>query len=133
VAANTNPVFTLVPNVGTATLSAGNTNRDGTTGTYVTLFTAGADGSMLDRVTVTATGTTTAGLVRLFLNNGTTRRLYEEIAVTAVTPSGTTAAFTGASTKITPATPLTLATGWTLDGNTHNAESFHVLTEGGNF
>ena len=54
-----------------AQISTANTNRNGT-GTIGTVFTGAAGGSRIDDITITATGTTTAGVVRLFINDGTT-------------------------------------------------------------
>ena len=105
-------------------VSTANTNRDGT-GTIVTVFTAGASGSRIDDIVVTATGTTTAGMVRLFLNDGTNTRLWAEIPVTAVTPSGTVQAFT--SSMLNQA--LILPNGWSLRAATNNAETFNIFVD----
>jgi hypothetical protein len=105
-------------------VSTANTNRDGT-GTIVTIFTAGSSGSRVDDIVVTATGTTTAGMVRLFLNDGTNTRLWAEIPVTAVTPSGTVQAFT--SSLLNQA--LILPNGWSLRAATNNAETFNVIVD----
>ena len=48
---NTSPIFTLVPNVGFARLAAANTARDGS-GTVTTIFTAGTEGSLLNKITL---------------------------------------------------------------------------------
>lgn len=113
-----------------ALVSAANTARDGT-GTLVTVFTAGASqGSRVDDITVTATGTTTAGMVRLFLHDGTNARLWREVAVAAVTPSATVKAFTESLNNLA----LLLQPGWSLRAATHNAESFNVVvTRAGDF
>jgi hypothetical protein len=126
--------YAAVPKVGIGQLSTANTNRDGT-GTLATVFTAGANGSRIERIVIQATGTTTAGMVRLFLHDGTNARLYEEVPVSAVTPSGTTAAFFETLEAFgTPRLmPLVLPTGWSLRASTHNAESFNVIAVGGDF
>lgn len=112
-----------------AQATAANTNRDGT-GTIATVFTAGASGSRIDDVTITAVGTTTAGMVRLFLHDGTNARLLREVAVSAITPSGTVAAFTASLTNLA----LVLQSGWSLRASTHNAETFNVcVTRAGDF
>jgi hypothetical protein len=128
-AANTSPVFTNIANLGVVTISTANANRDGT-GTMGTVLTAGANGSRIGQVVITAQGTTTAGMIRLFIHNGTTAFLYKEVAVTAITPSSTVQAFT--ATVVFP-NGLVLPTGYTLRASTHNAESFNVVAEGGNY
>ena len=46
---NTTPIFTLTPNIGLASVAAANTASDGS-GTLVTLFTAGVNGSRLNSI-----------------------------------------------------------------------------------
>lgn len=112
-----------------AQVSTANTNRNGT-GTIVTVFTAGSNGSRIDDIYITATGTTTAGVVRLFLNDGTNTYLFEEILVTAITPSTTVAVFQSVQLNL----GLILANGWSLRASTNNAETFNIqVTRAGDF
>jgi len=112
-----------------AQVSTANTNRNGT-GTIVTVFTAGSSGSRIDDIYITATGTTTAGVVRLFLNDGTNTYLFEEILVTAITPSTTVAVFQSVQLNL----GLILANGWSLRASTNNAETFNIqVTRAGDF
>lgn len=121
--------YAATPRAAAAQISTANTNRDGT-GTIVTVLTAGSNGSRVDDITVIATGTTTAGMVRLFVNDGTNTRLWQEIPVTAATPSGTVQAF--ASTLLNQA--LLLPNGYSLRAATNNAETFNVVvTRAGDF
>jgi hypothetical protein len=109
------PIFTQTPNVGAlnALLSTAMTNTkafDGTetAGTAMALvFTAGADGSRVDQVVcrlsstngATASGTSAATLVRVWINNGSANTtagnniFIGEVAIpaTAVTALGTSA------------------------------------------
>lgn len=72
-AANTNPIFPLTPNLGTPVAAVtANTTKDGTSGTLYPLFTAGADGARLDYIKARAKGTNVATVLRIFLNNGST-------------------------------------------------------------
>jgi hypothetical protein len=124
-----NANYAATPKSALAQLSAANTLRDGT-GTIATVLTAGASGTRIDDIVITATGTTTAGMVRLFLHDGTNARLWREVPVSAVTPSGTVPAFTATLSNLA----LVLQTGWSLRASTHNAESFNVLvTRAGDF
>lgn len=106
----------------TGVVSAANTNRDGT-GTIVDLVTGVTNGTKVENVEITATGVTTAGMVRLYLYDGTNTRLLKEVAVTAITPSATVKAFTD---TYSPGKCF-LATGQKLQASTHNAEAFHVV------
>jgi hypothetical protein len=98
-AMNTIPVFTKTPNIGWANLLAANANTalDGT-GTVSTVFTAGADGSMVNCIKVkssTTTATSAAGILRIWINNGSTNStatnnsLVSEQLLTANTASAT--------------------------------------------
>ena len=118
--------FASTPAAGavSAQLSVANTNRDGT-GTLVDIITGAAAGTRVDALEIAATGSTTTGVVRLFLYDGTNNRLYKEILVTAITPSTSTAVW---STTVVFNPPLVLRNAsWKLKGSTHNAETFNVL------
>jgi hypothetical protein len=121
-------VFIGTPKVWQAALATANTNTDGT-GTVVDVVVAGsAPGSRVDRVRVQASGTTTAGKVRLFVFDGTNIYMLREIMVTPVTPSATVEAFSAEVTL-----DIDLPNGWTLRASTLNAELFKVFAYGGNF
>ena len=110
-------------------VSTANTARDGT-GTIATILTAGASGTRIDDIDIVAAGTTTAGVVRLFLHDGTNARLYKEILVSAITPSATVAVFSSALRNL----GLVLKSGWSLRASTHNAETFNIeVTRAGDF
>lgn len=122
------PVFIASPKSWLAQISAANTNRDGT-GTLVDVLTVAAvAGARIDSIVVQAIGTTTAGMVRLFLFDGTNTRLWRELAVAAIVPSGTVAAFRD---TIPLGEGLILPTGWKLKAGTHNAETFNIVASGG--
>lgn len=73
-----------VKSASVALTATGNTNIDGATGTYTTLFTAGANGSKLERIRLVCTGTV-AEKVRIFIDG----KLFDEVLFAAVTPSNT--------------------------------------------
>lgn len=120
------PVFAVTPRIGAVQLSVANTNRDGTTGTYGTVISAGNSGTRIAEIAVQATGTTTAGMVRLFTNDGTNNRMFDEIAVAAASPTASVKA-----TRIsTTYTNLTLPSGWSIKASTHNGEVINVFALG---
>lgn len=124
------PIFAQALRQGVALVSAANTNRDGT-GTIVTLFTAHVtNGSDIDSIQITAQGTTTAGIVRLYKHNGTTAFLWKEIIVPAITPSTTVTVFMRRIDCSRPEMANRLPAGWSLRASTHNAENFNVHVEG---
>jgi hypothetical protein len=120
------PIFSQAVRHAVATISTANTNRDGS-GTIGTIFTADAtDGSIVDHIDITAIGTTTAGVVRLYVHNGSAAFLWKEILVTAITPSTSIAAWSHQVDCAQRGNALLLPAGWSLRASTHNAESFNV-------
>lgn len=121
--------YASYPKTAVGVLSAANTARDGT-GTIVTILTAGASGTLVDDIVFTATATTTAGMLRLFLHDGTNARLLKEIPVAAITPSATVAAWTSSLSNQS----ILLQSGWSLRASTEKAEAFNVsVTRAGDF
>lgn len=129
-AANTTPIYTGKPIHKTITISTANTNRDGT-GTLGLLYTAGAEGAIIETIHVKASGTTTAGMIRVFKRSGSTYYLLKEISVSAITPSGTVQAFE--STLILNEFGFYLEAGEMVYISTHNGESFNVSLFAGEF
>jgi hypothetical protein len=122
------PIFAQALRHAAAAIATANTNRDGS-GTIGTVFTADAtDGSRVTLIEICATGTTTAGVVRLYIHNGSTAFLWREILVGAITPSTTVSVFM----RKFPV-DLELAAGWSLRASTHNAETFNVHAWGMDF
>ena len=128
---STTPQFASVVRTATDQVSVANTNRDGT-GTIVTVFTAGSSGSRIETVEIQATVTTTAGMVRLFVHDGTNARLLREQPIPAVTASGTVPAFQ-IVIPFGDLSPLLLANGWSLRAATNNANTFNITVFGGDF
>lgn len=132
-AANTQPIFTLTPIIAVATVSAANTARDGT-GTIVAVSTGATNGTRLEFITIRATGTTTVGVIRLFIDPGTgTYHLWQEVLVTAITPSSSVASFTSEVVRADGLPLLVLPSSYVLGASTHNAENFRILAHGGSF
>jgi hypothetical protein len=111
--ANTTPIFVATPKIGHARVAAANTAADGS-GALATLFTAGADGSRVDRITVrnsqASAAASSANVVRVFVTDtsGANPRLYAEAALAAATRSNSVI---GATTTITFLGGLVLASG----------------------
>jgi hypothetical protein len=129
----TAPSFASVsPRVAVGAISTANTARDGTgTGPATAIFSAGASGSKIEEIRVKATSTTTAGMVRLYLydGSGTDGTMFDEVPVTAITPSATVETFEAVMTYDN----LVIPTGWSITASTHNAEAFRVMVFGADF
>jgi hypothetical protein len=97
-ALNTNPIYSGVGDVqwGTTALVAANTTYEAT-GSVLTVFSASASGSFVQRVRFKASGSTTATVARIFINNGgatttsTNNILFDEVTLAAVTATSTAA------------------------------------------
>jgi hypothetical protein len=89
--ANTTPIFPLTPIVGIATLTSATavTSRANITGTtgLVQLTATSTNGTRIDAITVKGKGTTVATTLSLWIYNGTTSFLFDEIDLAAVTPT----------------------------------------------
>lgn len=130
-AANTTPIMILTPKASKVRISTANTNRDGT-GTLGVIHTAGSNGSFFKCLRIQAEGTTTAGVVRIYVQaaGAGNHELIHEALVSAVTPSTTVQAFNydwfgpGGCGIALSATDV-------LECSTHNAETFSVHAVGG--
>lgn len=130
-AANTNPIFTLTPVIKIGQVSTANANLDGT-GTVATIITGGTNGTRIHKIEVKAIVTTTDGMIRLFIYDGTNTRLWKEISVSAITKSGTVGSFE-TSIDLLGEEALVLPVNYELRASTENAETFNIIAEGGDF
>ncbi|MBT8200074.1 MAG: hypothetical protein KJO36_06120 [Acidimicrobiia bacterium] len=125
--ASTQPTFASSVVHAVGQVSTANANRDGT-GTITTVYTVdNSGGAIVDLVRVVATGTTTAGMVRIYLNDGSNTRMVKEITVDAVTASGTVPAD---SSAWVPIGDLILEDAHSIRASTENAEEFNVFVFG---
>lgn len=138
-AVNTLPVLPLTPVSGWATLTTGNTAKDGTAGTTLVL-TAGANGAWVEGLRFQPLGTNVQTVCRVFLNNGASpavaanNTLWYEQQLPATTISETVAQDTNSASGLAlilaraiPATyrlyvvlSTTVAAGWQVTGNSGN-------------
>lgn len=96
-AANIQPIFPATPVIGIATLTSATaitsrTNITGTTG-LVQLTPTSLNGKRVDSITVKAKATSVASILSIWIYNGTTSFLYDEIDITATTASTTADSF----------------------------------------
>lgn len=120
------PQFASVPKVGIGSLSASNINLNGS-GTLVTILTAGSSGTKVNEITIQATGTVTAGVVRIFIYDGTTNYLFDEFQITATVPSASSPAYRSYKSYEN----LVLPNGYSLKASTSNSETFNVIAWSG--
>lgn len=127
-AAGTTPVFPdTINNAANKAVTADTSRTSPTTG-GVTIFTAGADGSRVDRISITALASTTADVVRIFLFDSSTYYLWKEITYPSLTVGTTVAPW-----QYTIVEPIVLKTGWTLVGATNNGDDMAFMCFGGDY
>jgi hypothetical protein len=91
--ANTSPIFALTPETKIVTVTTATTDRTGATTTnLVELLTAATNGTKITQIGAKVAGTNTACFVLIFITDtaGANPKLYDEIALNAVTASNTT-------------------------------------------
>ena len=132
----TDPAFAATVNLGGALLGAVETNLQVPT-TASTIVTAGASGTRIDEITVQASATslvatTVAGLVYIFLYDGTHYRLFDTYPVNAITVSATVQPFRLSRIYQN----LILKNGWSLvasQSQSSNASILQCLAFGADF
>lgn len=108
-----------------------NTALDGT-GTITTVMTAGVNGARVDKIILKAAGTTTAGMLRIFVKIAAgTYRLIDEVAVTAIVPAATTQSFSAIWTPTSGT--LELSPNCVLGISTEKAENFNAMPVAGDY
>jgi hypothetical protein len=122
----TNPAFAVTPRISSVNVATANANRDGT-GTVATLITGVAAGTRIAEIVAQARVTTTTGMVRVFLHDGTTFYLFDEIAIAAATVS---ASVKGTRVSVSYANLILPSASWSVRVSTHNAESIDVTALG---
>jgi hypothetical protein len=123
------PNFAATPRFSAVSIATADTSRTAPFNVG-TVFTAGANGSRIDEVTITAAGTSTNNVVRLFVYNGVeTYYLLQEVLTTAIVAGASQDSFTVTLTF----NSFVLPTGHSLAATTNASETYHVLAFGGDF
>ncbi len=125
------PIFVQSAKHAVAQCDTADTARNNPVTSVKTILTAGALGTKVFEIVVEATVTTTAGMIRIFISEdgGTTKRLYDEILVSAVTVSATVAAFRAVRTY----NNLLLTASAVLYATTEKAETINVHATYGDY
>lgn len=109
------------------TVSTANSNLDGTGTLGTPLISVGAKGTILQSITIKAKVNTTAGMIRIYINDGaSTTKLLTEVPVSAVTKSATAQSFYH---KIRFPDGFALKSAWQLRASTEKAEAINVIPE----
>ena len=129
------PNFAATARIGSGLLTTADTSLTAPS-TVTTIITAVAAGTRIESIEVQAVATTVAGLVNLFLHDGTTYSLWQQVPISAVTVSTTNPAFVANLSSATDVLflPLILPSGWSLRATTSVAQTgIRVIATGGDF
>ena len=132
---STSAQYASTPKFGSATLTTADTSLTAPT-TVGTIVTAGSSGTRIDYIDIQGVATTIAGLVNLFIYDGTNYILWNQVPVIAVTSSTTAPAFAAylSSNGNANIMPLTLPTGYSLRAATSVSQTgIRVTAYGGDF
>ena len=136
-AQNTAPIFTQTPNIGIGSINTLNNTFDMTGGTSASLFVAGTSGSYVNKIRVKPSGSTSATVLRFFLNNGgvttngANNSLYAELSMPAITLSPTLAQ-NDFEVPLNVAIPASYII-YGVSGTAPGAGGFEVTTIGGDY
>jgi hypothetical protein len=131
----TSAQYASIPKVGSALLTTEDTSLTAPS-TVGTVFTAGSSGSRIDYIKIQGVANTVAGLVNLFIFDGTNYFLWQQVPVQAVTSSTTVPAFTTNLSSNSDANimPLNIPSGFSLRAATTTAQTgVRVIAYGGDF
>lgn len=112
------------PNTGMGIISVANPNLDGT-GTIVDIITGASNGTMINMITVKSQTTNAQGIVRLFLFDGITYFLIQEVMVPATQPTEVVPSF-----QADIYLPIFLKSGYIIAAATDKTETFTVAAYG---
>jgi hypothetical protein len=130
-----NAQYAATPKFGSAVLTTADTSLTAPT-TVGTILSAGASGTRIDYIDIQGVATTVAGIVNLFVFDGTSYILWNQVPVIAITSSTTSPAFSATLSSNTNANimPLNLPTGYSLRATTTTAQTgIRVTAYGGDF
>ena len=132
---STSAQYASTPKVGSATLTTADTSLTAPT-TVGTIVSAGASGTRIDYIEVMGVATTVASLVNLFIYDGTSYILWQQVPVQAITTATTTPSYVAnlSSNSNSNVMPLTLPTGYSLRATTTVTQTgVRVTAYGGDF
>jgi len=122
----TDPAFAVTPRVGSVSISTAESSLTAPTNVG-TLITGVAAGTRVSEIVVKMAATSAAAIVRVFLYDGSSYWLFDEIVVAAATSSNT-----GATTRVSTsyANLVLPSASWSVRVTTSIAQATHVTALG---
>lgn len=121
-----NPQFAVTPRIGAVSVATADSSYTAPTNVG-TLITGVAAGTRINEIVVKCAATSAAAVVRIFLYDGTTYWLFDELVVGAITGSSTVAQF---RTRVTYDNLVLPNASWSVRVTTSVSQATHVAALG---
>ena len=120
------PVFAVTPRIGSVSIATADSSYTAPTnvGTLITGVTAG---TRITEIVIKSAATSAAAVVRIFLYDGTTYWLFDEVLIAAATGSSTVAQF---RTRVTYDNLVLPSSSWSVRVTTSVSQATHVTALG---
>lgn len=123
----TTPAFAVTPRIGAANVATADSAYTGTPTNVGTVITGASTGTRIAEVVIKTAATSAAAVVRLWLYDGSTYTLFDELLVTAATGSSTVAQFRSSTLYNNLVLP---SASWSLRVTTSVSQSTNVIALG---
>lgn len=120
------PVFAVTPRIGSVSIATADSSYTAPTNVG-TLITGVAAGTRVNEIVVKCAATSAAAVVRIFLHDGTTYWLFDEVLVAAATGSSTVMQFRFTKTYDNLVLP---SSSWSVRVTTSVSQATHVTALG---
>jgi hypothetical protein len=120
------PQFAVTPRIGAVSIATADSSYTAPTNVG-TVLTGVAAGTRIAEVVVKSAATSAAAVVRLFLYDGTTYWLFDEVVIAAITGSSTAAT---QRTRLTYDNLVLPSSSWSLRATTSVSQATHVTAHG---
>lgn len=120
------PTFAVTPRIGAVSVATADSSYTAPTnvGTLITGVTAG---TRINEIVIKSAATSAAAVVRIFLYDGTTYWLFDEVLIAAATGSSTVAQF---RTRVTYENLVLPSSSWSVRVTTSVSQATHVTAFG---
>lgn len=122
----TAPTFAVTPRIGAVSVATADSSYTAPTNVG-TLITGVAAGTRINEIVVKCAATSAAAVVRIFLHDGTTYWLFDELVIGAITGSSTVAQF---RTRATYDNLVLPSASWSVRVTTSVSQATHVTALG---
>lgn len=120
------PVFAVTPRIGAVSIATADSSYTAPTNVG-TLLTGASTGTRVNEICIKSAATSAAAVVRIFLFDGTTYWLFDELVIAAITGSSAVAQF---RTRVTYDNLVLPSASWSVRVTTSISQATHVTALG---